>query len=127
MKTPTSPQKLTPTIKTTTVFVSGNSQAVRLPKEFRFNTDTVEISRRGDEIVLRERPHTLADALAHLPAPTKEEAAELDHIINQVKADPLALEERDFSWMDESSAKPTARKSKAAGPSTTKPKTKKRA
>jgi antitoxin VapB len=37
------------------IFQSGNSQAVRLPKEFRFNTDKVEIFRRGNEIVLREQ------------------------------------------------------------------------
>ncbi len=37
------------------VFKSGNSQAVRLPKEFRFTGSEVEIYRRGDEIVLRER------------------------------------------------------------------------
>jgi antitoxin VapB len=36
------------------VFRSGNSQAVRLPKEFRFGTAQVEIFRRGDEVVLRE-------------------------------------------------------------------------
>ncbi len=53
------------------VFQSGNSQAVRLPKEFRFSVDQVEIFRRGDEIVLRERPASAAaifDALASLPA-----------------------------------------------------------
>jgi antitoxin VapB len=37
------------------IFKSGNSQAVRLPKEFRFNSDEVEIFRRGDEVVLREK------------------------------------------------------------------------
>ena len=36
------------------VFQSGNSQAVRLPKEFRLQADRVEIFRRGDELVLRE-------------------------------------------------------------------------
>ena len=36
------------------VFKSGNSQAVRLPKEFRFTAPAVEIFRRGDEVVLRE-------------------------------------------------------------------------
>lgn len=35
------------------VFKSGNSQAVRLPKEFRFNVEEVEVSREGDAIVLR--------------------------------------------------------------------------
>ena len=52
------------------IFQSGNSQAVRLPKEFRFEVDQVEIFRRGDEIVLRERPAsatTIFDTLAELP------------------------------------------------------------
>jgi antitoxin VapB len=53
------------------VFQSGNSQAVRLPKEFRLQTDQVEIFRQGKDIVLRERPVNAAaifDALATLPA-----------------------------------------------------------
>jgi antitoxin VapB len=37
------------------VFKIGSSQAVRLPKEFRVRTKEVEIERRGDEIVLREK------------------------------------------------------------------------
>jgi antitoxin VapB len=52
------------------VFRSGNSQAVRLPKEFRLNSKEVEIFRRGDEIVLREKGKGLARAfeiLASLP------------------------------------------------------------
>jgi antitoxin VapB len=52
------------------VFQSGNSQAVRLPKEFRFDVAQVEIFRRGNEIVLRERASnalTLFDALSSLP------------------------------------------------------------
>jgi antitoxin VapB len=39
---------------TAKVFKSGNSQAVRLPKEFRLAGPEVEIFRRGDEIVMRE-------------------------------------------------------------------------
>ena len=38
----------------TKVFMSGNSQAVRLPKEFQFDVGEVEIFRRGDEVVLRK-------------------------------------------------------------------------
>ena len=34
------------------VFWSGRSQAVRLPKEFRFRTDTVIIRREGDALIL---------------------------------------------------------------------------
>ena len=52
------------------VFQSGNSQAVRLPREFRFSSDEVEIFRRGDEVVLREKARNLARAfelLSELP------------------------------------------------------------
>jgi antitoxin VapB len=47
---------------TARVFKSGNSQAVRLPKEFRVDSDELEIFRRGDEIVLREKPRSMARA-----------------------------------------------------------------
>ncbi|MEY2686614.1 MAG: hypothetical protein RL375_812 [Pseudomonadota bacterium] len=53
------------------IFQSGNSQAVRLPKEFRFDVDEVEIYRRGDEVVLRpvaQGCERIFDALAALPA-----------------------------------------------------------
>ena len=49
------------------VFQSGNSQAVRLPKEFRVSSRELEIFRRGDEIVLRERRASFAERLARLP------------------------------------------------------------
>jgi antitoxin VapB len=55
---------------TAKVFWSGKHQAVRLPKEFRLASDEVEIFRRGDEIILREKPRTLARAfelLCELP------------------------------------------------------------
>ena len=56
---------------TARVFRSGNSQAVRLPKQFRLKSKEVEIFRRGDEIVLREKDGTMVrafDLLASLPA-----------------------------------------------------------
>ena len=40
---------------TARVFKSGNSQAVRLPKDFRFRSREVDIYRRGDEVILREK------------------------------------------------------------------------
>ena len=46
----------------TKVFRSGNSQAVRIPKQFRFHSPQVEITKRGDEIVLRERSGNLSAA-----------------------------------------------------------------
>ncbi len=39
------------------VFWSGRSQAVRLPKEFRFDTDEVSIRRHGSSIVLEPISH----------------------------------------------------------------------
>jgi antitoxin VapB len=57
-------------IKTAAVFKSGNSQAVRLPKEFQFDVSQVEILRRGGDVVLRRIPTNLAaafDLLAALP------------------------------------------------------------
>jgi antitoxin VapB len=54
----------------TRIFQSGNSQAVRLPKEFRFDVDEVEILRRGDEVILRPVAvggGAVFDALAALP------------------------------------------------------------
>ena len=55
---------------TARVFRSGNSQAVRLPKEFRLKSKEIEIFRRGDEIVLREKNGNMIrafDLLAGLP------------------------------------------------------------
>ena len=49
------------------VFKSGNSQAVRLPKQFRLDVSEVEIFRRGDEIVLKTKPKGMASAF-HLLA-----------------------------------------------------------
>jgi antitoxin VapB len=55
---------------TAKVFRSGNSQALRLPKEVRFKGKEVEIFRRGDEVVLREKENNIVRAfelLAGLP------------------------------------------------------------
>jgi antitoxin VapB len=41
--------------KLTRIFRSGNSQAVRLPKEFQIDAECVEITREGDALILR--PH----------------------------------------------------------------------
>ena len=47
------------------VFRSGNSQAVRLPKEFQLDVNEVEIFRRGNEIVLLPRPKSWDDYFKH--------------------------------------------------------------
>lgn len=53
-------------MKTAKVFRSGNSQAVRIPKEFQLEGDEVEIRRKGDTLILRPKRHswdTLVDSL----------------------------------------------------------------
>ncbi len=47
-------------MNTAKIFKSGNSQAVRLPKEFQFDVSEVQIYRRGDEVVLKKRPRNLS-------------------------------------------------------------------
>lgn len=45
------------------VFKSGNSQAIRLPKEFRLKVTQVELVRQGEDIVIRQpKKPTLMDA-----------------------------------------------------------------
>jgi len=47
-------------MNTAKIFKSGNSQAVRLPKEFQFDVSEVQIYRRGDEVVLKKKPRNLS-------------------------------------------------------------------
>ena len=42
-------------MKTAKIFMNGRSQAVRLPKEFRFDCDEVVIERQGDKVILTAR------------------------------------------------------------------------
>ena len=52
-------------METAKVFWSGRSQAVRLPKSFRFEADEVRIRRHGDAVILEPvaRDWTWLDAL----------------------------------------------------------------
>ena len=55
------------TRKKTKLFMSGNSQAVRIPREFQLEGDEVEIQRRGNTLVIRPKARTwqlLLDSLA---------------------------------------------------------------
>ena len=40
----------------TTIFMNGQSQAVRIPKEFRLNGHVCEILKRSKELIIREKP-----------------------------------------------------------------------
>jgi antitoxin VapB len=60
-------------MRTTSVFMSGNSQAVRLPKDFQFDAKEVEIFKRGDEVVLRKKHKNMSilfDVLISMPEDT---------------------------------------------------------
>jgi antitoxin VapB len=53
------------------VFWTGRSQAVRLPKEFRFDSETVLIRREGDAVVLEpihEWPDGYVESFAGMPS-----------------------------------------------------------
>jgi antitoxin VapB len=45
---------------TTRVFKSGNSQAVRIPRELQLDVTEVEIFSRGDELIIRPKRKNLS-------------------------------------------------------------------
>jgi len=49
------------------IFMNNRSQAVRLPKEFQFNTQEVFIRKEGSDIVLSPRPFDWSSYLAEGP------------------------------------------------------------
>lgn len=73
---------------TARVFQNGNSQAVRIPKEFQLAVKEVEIFRRGDELVLRPIAQNLSDVLDIF-------AAMPDDFMAEGRLDPPP-QERDF-------------------------------
>lgn len=50
----------------TSVFKSGNSQAVRIPKAFRFSTSAVTVESVPEGLLLRPKEDTVADTLRRL-------------------------------------------------------------
>ncbi len=61
-------------MSTAKVFWSGRSQAVRLPKAFRFDTDEVRIRRHGQSVILEPVAHDW-DWLERLAGPVDEDFA----------------------------------------------------
>ncbi len=49
------------------VFRTGRSQAVRIPKEFRFACDEVYIERQDERVVLTPRPRSWKEYFARAP------------------------------------------------------------
>ena len=54
--------------KVAKIFMNGRSQAVRLPKEYRFDTDEVYISRQGQNIIISEKRPTWDEFFDSKPA-----------------------------------------------------------
>ena len=105
MNAPPPTQPLRPASCTTTVFTSGNSQAVRLPKESRFDTKQVTIERRGDEIVLRAKKPTVADLLRGMPELSEQDRAEWDKAMALVGKSPPQEREWDAMFADSAPTK----------------------
>lgn len=74
----------------TRVFKSGNSQAIRIPKEFQLDVEEVEIFSRGDELIIKKSKPTLEDAFNLLTSMPD------DFVVRQVDDDlPQEREEWD--------------------------------
>jgi antitoxin VapB len=73
------------THKDSTVFTSGNSQAIRIPKEFQFKTKQVKIIRRGDELIIKPKYKTLGELLDSLPPLSPEEAAQGNVLLDTIR------------------------------------------
>jgi antitoxin VapB len=59
------------------VFKSGNSQAIRLPKEFRLQVSQVELVRQGEDILIRQpQVRSLVSAFQALASMPKDFFAE---------------------------------------------------
>jgi antitoxin VapB len=50
---------------TAKVFKTGRSQAVRIPKDYRFACDEVFIERDGDRVILTPKPRSWRDYFAN--------------------------------------------------------------
>ena len=73
------------------VFMNGRSQAVRLPKEFRFDTDRVAIWREGRQVILSPMFKDWDDYFRNsTPLPDDFEAA-----TPEMRKGELPLEERE--------------------------------
>jgi antitoxin VapB len=53
--------------RTAKVFMTNRSQAVRLPKEYQFETDEVFIRKVGEDVILSPRPRDWRTYLASAP------------------------------------------------------------
>ena len=75
------------------VFMNGNSQAVRIPAEFRLSTDRVQISRTADgDLLIHPCPSQRGQALLQVLS-----GFDADFVValEQEQADKLPVQERE--------------------------------
>lgn len=70
------------------VFTSGRSQAVRIPKEFRFACDEVFVEREGERLILTPRYRSWREYLSSAPRFTEDFPDEIEDRRPE-KRDPL--------------------------------------
>lgn len=76
----------------TKVFKSGNSQAVRIPKEFQLDVDEVEIVKRGNDLIIRKPGQSAAvvyDILTSFSPDFFAEGREQPELTEREPLDPL--------------------------------------
>lgn len=76
------------------VIQAGDHQTIELPQEFHFDSDEVEVFRRGNEVILRQKPKnatTIFDLLSSLP----------ENFMSDGRADEEPQSREDFSWAND--------------------------
>jgi antitoxin VapB len=58
--------------RTAKIFMNNRNQAVRLPKEFQFNTREVFIRKEGSDVILSPRPTDWSSYLSHGPVASED-------------------------------------------------------
>jgi antitoxin VapB len=66
--------------RTAKVFMTNRSQAVRLPKEYQFETDEVFIRKVGDEVILSPRPREWRSYIETAPIASDTFMTEVDDL-----------------------------------------------
>lgn len=72
--------------RTARVFMTNRSQAVRLPKEFRFSTDEVFIRKEGEAVILSPRPRDWQAYLENGPVASEAYMADVENLPAQERS-----------------------------------------
>jgi antitoxin VapB len=65
------------------LFKNGRSQAVHLPKEFRFEGDEVLIRKKGNDVILSPHPKSWDAFFKETPLPSKDFMSSREDLPNQ--------------------------------------------